>query len=195
MVVYENFFYLCFGQKILTILKEILIDNHYKTIACSSYRVNKLVIFEPHQCLLAGIRKRTARLPCWLPRGRQVWHQRWISVNGLHTRLYQVWINLPTVALEPRGDVTRSPKQEYQWPHKKDSCPPKIKKKRKKVCHLTQWTCPRQQQEFQYNRINQSLHFKITICSKRNDHGRRQARGGNFTHSRDLSFDAFLPQL
>ena len=32
----------------------------------------------------------------------------------------------PTLALKPRGDITRSPKQGYQWPHKKDSCPPKI---------------------------------------------------------------------
>ena len=34
----------------------------------------------------------------------------------------------PTVALKPRGDVTISPKQGYQWPHKKDFCPPKILK-------------------------------------------------------------------
>ena len=27
-------------------------------------------------------------------------------------------------------NATRSPKQGYQWPHKKDPCPPKIKKKR-----------------------------------------------------------------
>ena len=26
----------------------------------------------------------------------------------------------PTLALKPRGDITRSPKQGYQWPHKKD---------------------------------------------------------------------------
>ena len=26
----------------------------------------------------------------------------------------------PTLALKPRGDVTRSPKQGYQWPYKKD---------------------------------------------------------------------------
>ena len=38
----------------------------------------------------------------------------------------------PTLALKPKGDVTRSPKQGYQWPHKKDSCPPKILKR--KVC-------------------------------------------------------------
>ena len=27
-------------------------------------------------------------------------------------------------ALKPRGNVTRSPKQGYQWPHKKDLCRP-----------------------------------------------------------------------
>ena len=35
-----------------------------------------------------------------------------------------------TLPLKPRGDITRSPKQGYQWPHKKDSCPPKNFKKR-----------------------------------------------------------------
>ena len=30
---------------------------------------------------------------------------------------------LPTLDLKPIGDVTRSPKQGYQWPHKKDLCP------------------------------------------------------------------------
>ena len=29
----------------------------------------------------------------------------------------------------PRGDVTRNPKQGYQWAHKKDSYSPRIKKK------------------------------------------------------------------
>ena len=33
-----------------------------------------------------------------------------------------------TLALKPRGDITRSPKQGYQWPHEKDLCPPKLKK-------------------------------------------------------------------
>ena len=37
----------------------------------------------------------------------------------------------PTLALKPRGDVTRSPKQGYQWPHKKDSCPPNFFLKKK----------------------------------------------------------------
>ena len=34
-----------------------------------------------------------------------------------------------TLVLKPRPDVTRSPKQGHQWPHKKDSCPTKIFKK------------------------------------------------------------------
>ena len=36
------------------------------------------------------------------------------------------YLRLPTLALKHRGDVTRSPKQGYQWPNKKDSCPPKF---------------------------------------------------------------------
>ena len=37
-----------------------------------------------------------------------------------------------TLALEPRANVTKSPKQEYQWSHEKDLCPPRFKKKEKK---------------------------------------------------------------
>ena len=36
-----------------------------------------------------------------------------------HVCLCQVQIRLLTLALKPRGDITRSPKQWYQWPHKK----------------------------------------------------------------------------
>ena len=28
-------------------------------------------------------------------------------------------IRQPTLALKPRGDVTRNPKQGYQWPHRR----------------------------------------------------------------------------
>ena len=28
------------------------------------------------------------------------------------------------LVLKPRADITRSPKEGYQWPHKKDLCPP-----------------------------------------------------------------------
>ena len=37
----------------------------------------------------------------------------------------------PTLALKPRGDVTRSPKQGYQWPHKWTCVQQKLKKKKK----------------------------------------------------------------
>ena len=33
------------------------------------------------------------------------------------------------IVLKPRADFTRSPKQGYQWPYKKDLCPTKILKK------------------------------------------------------------------
>ena len=46
----------------------------------------------------------------------------------------------PTLALTITGDVTRSPKQGYQWPNKKDSCPPKIFKKLKNdICWWLLW--------------------------------------------------------
>ena len=38
----------------------------------------------------------------------------------------RIW--LPTLALKPRGDATRSAKRGYQWPRKEDLCPPKFKK-------------------------------------------------------------------
>ena len=38
----------------------------------------------------------------------------------------------PTLASKPRGDVTRSPKQAYQWPHKWTCVQQKFKKKKKK---------------------------------------------------------------
>ena len=66
--------------------------------------------FEPHQCLHKGAWKRMAQTPCW-PSG-----------DVQHIRLCQVRIRMPTLALKPRGDVTISPKQEFQWPHKKDLC-------------------------------------------------------------------------
>ena len=37
----------------------------------------------------------------------------------------------PTLALKPREDVTRSPKQGYQWPQKMDMCPTKFFLKKK----------------------------------------------------------------
>ena len=36
------------------------------------------------------------------------------------------------MALKPRAEVTRSTKQVYQWLHKKEWCPPKIKQRKKR---------------------------------------------------------------
>ena len=66
-------------------------------------------------------------LSCWLSRGQQVSHQRWILGNIHHVCLCQAWKRLPTLALKPRRDVTQSPKQGYQWPHKR-TCVQKFKK-------------------------------------------------------------------
>ena len=37
----------------------------------------------------------------------------------LHLPLQKANKAEPTLALKPRGDVTRNPKQGYQWPHKR----------------------------------------------------------------------------
>ena len=47
--------------------------------------------------------------------------------------LYQMQIRLSTLVLKPRGDVTRSPKQGYQWPHKRTCVQQKLFK--------NMWTC------------------------------------------------------
>ena len=47
-------------------------------------------------------------------------------------------IRQPSLALKPKGDVTRNPKQGYQWPQNRDMsmCPPKIFKKKER-CQYT----------------------------------------------------------
>ena len=70
------------------------------------------------------------RLPCWLSRGWQVSHQRWIWwIHCGQARLHAS--KGSTLTLKPRAGITRSPKQGNQWPHKKDMFPPKeiLKKK------------------------------------------------------------------
>ena len=73
------------------------------------------------------------RLLCWLYTLAEVSHQRWISGNVYHVRLCKVQIRLSTLALKPRGDVTRSLKQGYQWPQKWTCVQQKFKKKKKNV--------------------------------------------------------------
>ena len=87
----------------------------------------------------------------------------------------KVRIRLPTLALKPRGDVTRSPKQEYQWSHKKDSCPTKIlKKSLSYVCSIAiYFFCSVLQRKFlviitqtEEMRRQQELPFLLTKWSK-----------------------------
>ena len=52
------------------------------------------------------------RLPCLLSRGC--------------TQVTKHASKGSTLALKPKADIIRSSKQGYQWPHKKDMCPPKF---------------------------------------------------------------------
>ena len=42
-------------------------------------------------------------------------HQRWISGNEHYIRLCSEDKAEPTLALNPRGEVTRNPKQGHEW--------------------------------------------------------------------------------
>ena len=42
-----------------------------------------------------------------------------VRENTSYIHLYQIWLRLLTLDLKPRGDITRSPKQGYQWSHKR----------------------------------------------------------------------------
>ena len=64
-----------------------------------------------------------ARPPCCWPRGQQVSHQRWLW--GIHCIQSTNHASQESaLVLKPKADATRSPKQEYQWSHKMDLCPP-----------------------------------------------------------------------
>ena len=67
------------------------------------------------------------RLLCWLYTPEEVSHQR-----ECISRMPPQSSNKaePTLALKPRGDVTRSAKQGYQWPHKWTCVQRKLRKKK-----------------------------------------------------------------
>ena len=44
-----------------------------------------------------------------------------------------------SLVLKPGADITRSPKQEYQWSHKKDICPPNLFLKKVTLLHNHEW--------------------------------------------------------
>ena len=54
------------------------------------------------------------QLPCWLPRHWKLSHQRWIwEIHCPQVRKYTSKASI--LALKLRPDITRSPKQGYQW--------------------------------------------------------------------------------
>ena len=72
-----------------------------------------------------GVRQRVVKLGCFLKlsphnadhqKVGNVYHQRWISENVHYIRLHNRTTTEPILALKPRGDITRNPKQGYQWP-------------------------------------------------------------------------------
>ena len=112
--------------KILTeLLKEILLDNHYKT---KPDRCGRVV--SASACHAGGLWFKSGILPllkhacgesdwllCWLYTPAEVSHQRWISGNVYHVHLRKVRIRQNPLWLW-NPEVTRSPKQGYQWPQK-----------------------------------------------------------------------------
>ena len=53
---------------------------------------------------------------------------------------YTMQIRQPTLALKPRGDITRNPKQGYQWPQNRTHV--SAQKTLKKKCHVDfGWWC------------------------------------------------------
>ena len=57
-------------------------------------------------------------------------HTRGESEESVVHRQGSTHVRESTLALKRRADITRSPKQGYQWPHKKDLCPTNILKKK-----------------------------------------------------------------
>ena len=94
----------------------------------------------------ASIRSKKVWLPCWSLYNEQVSHHRWIE--GSHSKKACKGL---TVALKPRADISRSPKQEYQWPN---ICPPKIIYGKKMVhVSIKIW--------FEFNQVKVEISWKI----------------------------------
>ena len=122
------------GQKLVSrlswkgtkVIKKLSLCNHDE-VSCSN-RAARTVAGSSAESLLmlvdmsASTWIEKAWLPSWPLYNLQVSHQRWIWASKKACKG-------STLALKPRAYVTRSPNQGYQWPHKKDLCPPKFLKK------------------------------------------------------------------
>ena len=102
-------------------------SNHhgtYSSIVILLRYVLKCVSRHPTSATYVACRERD-QLSCWPLYSQQVSHQRWIW-GPAHRQ--ESASEKSALALKPRADVTRSPKQGYQWLHKKDLCPTNIKR-------------------------------------------------------------------
>ena len=85
---------------------------------------------EPYQCLYSSIWVKWLSCHAGCQEiGRC--HTRGDSEESVVCKGWSMQVRESTLALKPRVDVTRIPKQGYQWPHKKVLCPPKFKKSEK----------------------------------------------------------------
>ena len=74
-------------------------------------------------CRIMWIKK--AQLLCWSLRGQQVLHQRWTwEIHCIQARKHTSLCSILALKPRPWAGITNSSKQGYQWPHKKDWCPP-----------------------------------------------------------------------
>ena len=97
--------------------------------------------------------------------------------NNVHyIRLRNVNKAEPTLTLKPRGDVTRNPKQGYQWPQKKDIC---VRQKLLKIqtnknnnrlqLHFKKWRCKNNiGDDEEYSEINYFLTVECSIPAPHN---------------------------
>ena len=97
--------------------------------ACSAHRTDSRGFQPKPPPILPNMWIEKAQLPYWPLYSQQVSHQRWIWGSHKWDSM-QKW---STLGLKPRADITRSPKQGYQWSHEKDLCHPKFLKKKNKI--------------------------------------------------------------
>ena len=89
--------------------------------------------FESHQCLPKYVEEISSVAMLAAKRSTGVAPQ--VNLVECVTHMYLPSANKakPNLALKLRGDIIRSPKQRYQWPHKQDPCPPNFFFKRKTI--------------------------------------------------------------
>ena len=84
--------------------------------------------------------------------------------NSVQTRKHRS--EESALALQLRADITRNPKQRYQWPYEKDLCPPKILKKKNLKKSKNKWQTSKKSFAFLCVFELKSLSFVIGVTAK-----------------------------